>query len=153
MEITESVIKYVDSDLNEQTLSLQTLAPEELLSVSSGYLIIFHFYVPFFFLTMWGGFGVSFQFRSCQKVIQKHPFSCFGVYFQRPFSWSFNTLCLLVLSHFHYVNIIVFRLALEKDPGYVRGLVLMGQTLLQKTQLSEATKYLELAISKVRNGS
>lgn len=47
------------------------------------------------------------------------------------------------------VNIIVFRLALEKDPGYVRGLVLMGQALLQKTQLSEATEYLELAISKV----
>lgn len=37
MEITESVIKYVDSDLKEQTLSLQTLSPEELLSVSSGY--------------------------------------------------------------------------------------------------------------------
>lgn len=36
MEISESVIKYVDSDLKEQTLSLQTLTPEELLSVSSG---------------------------------------------------------------------------------------------------------------------
>lgn len=35
MEISESVIKYVDSDLKEQTLSLQTLTPEELLSVSS----------------------------------------------------------------------------------------------------------------------
>lgn len=36
MEISESVIKYVDSDLKEHTLSLQTLTPEELLSVSSG---------------------------------------------------------------------------------------------------------------------
>lgn len=51
------------------------------------------------------------------------------------------------------MSIIIFRLALEKDPGYVRGLVLMGQTLLQKSQLAEATEYLELAISKVRNSS
>ena len=103
----------------------------------------------FFFSYNGWGFGVSSQFRSCQKVIKKHPFSCFGVYFQRISSCSSNTLCLLCT---YCVSIIVFRLALEKDPGYVRGLVLMGQTLLQKTQLSEATEYLERAISKVRNG-
>ncbi|KAG2312523.1 hypothetical protein Bca52824_024080 [Brassica carinata] len=91
MEITESVIKYVDSDLKEQTLSLQTLAPEELLSLSV-------------------------------QVLSKGDTE---------------------------TSIQLLRLALEKDPGYVRGLVLMGQTLLQKTQLSEATKYLELAISKL----
>lgn len=91
MEITESVIKYVDSDLKEQTLSLQTLAPEELLSLSV-------------------------------QVLSKGD---------------------------KETSIQLLRLALEKDPGYVRGLVLMGQTLLQKTQLSEATEYLELAISKL----
>ncbi|KAJ0243027.1 ALBINO3-like protein 2 [Hirschfeldia incana] len=91
MEITESVIKYVDSDLKEQTLSLQTLTPEELLSLSV-------------------------------QVLSKGDTE---------------------------TSIQLLRLALEKDPGYVRGLVLMGQALLQKTQLSEATKYLELAISKL----
>ncbi|CAN8243522.1 unnamed protein product [Cochlearia groenlandica] len=91
MEISESVIKYVDSDLKEQTLSLQTLTPEELLFVSV-------------------------------QVLSKGDKET-----------SFDLL----------------RLALEKDPGYVKGLVLMGQTLLQKTQLSEATEYLELAITKL----
>ncbi|CAF2138360.1 BnaA02g11910D [Brassica napus] len=91
MEITESVIKYVDSDLKEQTLSLQTLAPEELLSLSV-------------------------------QVLSKGD---------------------------KETSIQLLRLALEKDPGYVRGLVLMGQTLLQKMQLSEATEYLERAISKL----
>lgn len=56
MEITESVIKYVDSDLKEQTLSLQTLAPEELLSVSSGYIDhVLLLCSAFFFLIMGGG--------------------------------------------------------------------------------------------------
>ncbi|CAN6995633.1 unnamed protein product [Brassica oleracea var. botrytis] len=91
MEITESVIKYVDSDLKEQTLSLQTLAPEELLSLSV-------------------------------QVLSKGD---------------------------KETSIQLLRLALEKDPGYVRGLVLMGQALLQKMQLSEATEYLERAISKL----
>ncbi|CAH8307493.1 unnamed protein product [Eruca vesicaria subsp. sativa] len=95
MEITESVIKYVDSDLKEQTLSLQTLAPEELLSLSV-------------------------------QVLSKGDTE---------------------------TSIQLLRLALEKDPGYVRGLVLMGQTLLQKAQLSEATEYLELAISKLLDES
>ncbi|CAE5962906.1 unnamed protein product [Arabidopsis arenosa] len=91
MEISESVIKYVDSDLKEHTLSLQTLTPEELLSLSV-------------------------------QVLSKDD---------------------------KETSIQLLRLALEKDPGYVRGLVLMGQALLQKTELSEATKYLELAISKL----
>ncbi|CAL5321949.1 unnamed protein product [Camellia sinensis] len=42
----------------------------------------------------------------------------------------------------------LLRLALEKDPDYVRGLIVMGQTLLQSGQLAEATEYLERAISK-----
>ncbi|XP_006302131.2 ALBINO3-like protein 2, chloroplastic [Capsella rubella] len=91
MEISESVIKYVDSNSQEQTLSLQTLTPEELLSLS-----------------------VQVLSNGDQET-----------------------------------SIQLLRLALEKDPGYVRGLVLMGQALLQKTQLAEATQYLELAISKL----
>ncbi|CAA0315936.1 unnamed protein product [Arabidopsis thaliana] len=91
MEISESVIKYVDSDSKEQTLSLQTLTPEELLSLSV-------------------------------QVLSKGD---------------------------KETSIQLLQIALEKDPGYVRGLVLMGQALLQKTQLSEATEYLELAISKL----
>lgn len=41
------------------------------------------------------------------------------------------------------------RLALEKDPGYVRALLLMGQILLQKEEHAEATEFLESSISKV----
>ena len=41
-------------------------------------------------------------------------------------------------------------MALDKDPNYVRALVIMGQTLLQKEQLVEATDYFERAITKVR---
>lgn len=55
MEISESVIKYVDSDLKEQTLSLQSLTPEELLSVSKMKYILDHVYLYvslFFFLIM-----------------------------------------------------------------------------------------------------
>ncbi|XP_010511397.1 PREDICTED: ALBINO3-like protein 2, chloroplastic isoform X2 [Camelina sativa] len=95
MEISESVVKYVDSDSQEQTLSLQTLTPEELLSLSV-------------------------------QVLSKGD---------------------------KETSIQLLRLALEKDPGYVRGLVLMGQALLQKTQLAEATQYLELAISKLLDGA
>ncbi|PRQ41569.1 putative membrane insertase OXA1/ALB3/YidC, tetratricopeptide-like helical domain-containing protein [Rosa chinensis] len=40
-------------------------------------------------------------------------------------------------------------LALEKDPEYVRALIVMGQTLLQKELHAEATKYLERAITKL----
>ncbi|KAH7859419.1 hypothetical protein Vadar_000900 [Vaccinium darrowii] len=43
----------------------------------------------------------------------------------------------------------LLRLALDKDPEYVRALVLMGQTLLQDKQLAEAAEYLERAISKL----
>ena len=41
-------------------------------------------------------------------------------------------------------------MALDKDPNYVRALVVMGQTLLQKEQLEEASDYLERAVTKVR---
>lgn len=41
------------------------------------------------------------------------------------------------------------RLALEKDPGHVRALLIMGQTLLQNEQLAEATDCLESGIAKV----
>lgn len=43
----------------------------------------------------------------------------------------------------------IYRLALEKDPDYLRALLVMGQTLLQNGQLAEATGYFERAISKV----
>ncbi|KAG8380259.1 hypothetical protein BUALT_Bualt07G0174600 [Buddleja alternifolia] len=43
----------------------------------------------------------------------------------------------------------LLRLAIEKDPGYVRALLIMGQTLLQNKQLAEATECLESAIAKL----
>ncbi|KAK4602008.1 hypothetical protein RGQ29_011191 [Quercus rubra] len=43
----------------------------------------------------------------------------------------------------------LLRLALEKDPDYLRALLVMGQTLLQNGQLAEATGYFERAISKL----
>ncbi|KAM4079923.1 hypothetical protein ACJW30_09G152000 [Castanea mollissima] len=43
----------------------------------------------------------------------------------------------------------LLRLALEKDPDYLRALLVMGQTLLQNGQLAEATEYFERAISKL----
>ncbi|XP_059665570.1 ALBINO3-like protein 2, chloroplastic isoform X2 [Cornus florida] len=43
----------------------------------------------------------------------------------------------------------LLRLALDKDPDYVRALVVMGQTLLQMGQPVEATEFLERAISKL----
>ncbi|CAK9156325.1 unnamed protein product [Ilex paraguariensis] len=42
----------------------------------------------------------------------------------------------------------LLRLALDKDPDYVRALVVMGQTLLQKGLSAEATEYLKQAVSK-----
>lgn len=47
------------------------------------------------------------------------------------------------------VFILSTRLALDKDPEYVRALIVMGQTLLQKGLPAEASEYLERAISKV----
>lgn len=41
------------------------------------------------------------------------------------------------------------RVALEKDPEYVRALLVLGQTLLQVNQIAEAVECLENAISKV----
>ncbi|CBI17666.3 hypothetical protein AAG906_013567 [Vitis piasezkii] len=41
------------------------------------------------------------------------------------------------------------RMALDKDPNYVRALVVMGQTLLQKEQVEEASDYLERAVTKL----
>ncbi|XVF30398.1 hypothetical protein REPUB_Repub16aG0053800 [Reevesia pubescens] len=43
----------------------------------------------------------------------------------------------------------LLKLALEKDPEYVKAMVVMGQTLMQKGQLEEASEYLERAISKL----
>ncbi|KAM2118568.1 hypothetical protein EV2_011067 [Malus domestica] len=43
----------------------------------------------------------------------------------------------------------VLKLALEKDPEYVRALVVMGQTLLQKSLHAEAIEYFERAITKL----
>ncbi|XP_073292466.1 ALBINO3-like protein 3, mitochondrial [Primulina huaijiensis] len=42
----------------------------------------------------------------------------------------------------------LLRLALKKDPGCTRALLIMGQTLLQKQELVEASLYLESAVSK-----
>ncbi|KAJ0793646.1 putative membrane insertase YidC/ALB3/OXA1/COX18, tetratricopeptide-like helical domain superfamily [Helianthus annuus] len=45
-----------------------------------------------------------------------------------------------------YINC---RLALEKDPEYVRALIVMGQILMKEEKLVEATEYLERAIAKL----
>ncbi|XP_028800217.1 ALBINO3-like protein 2, chloroplastic isoform X2 [Neltuma alba] len=45
--------------------------------------------------------------------------------------------------------ILLLKLALDKDPEYVRALVLMGQLLLQKQSNAEATEYFKRAISKL----
>ncbi|XVF41587.1 hypothetical protein PTKIN_Ptkin01aG0291200 [Pterospermum kingtungense] len=41
------------------------------------------------------------------------------------------------------------KLALEKDPEYIKAMVVLGQTLMQKGLLGEASEYLERAISKL----
>ncbi|XAR65826.1 hypothetical protein NMG60_11011785 [Bertholletia excelsa] len=43
----------------------------------------------------------------------------------------------------------LLRLALDKDPEYVRALTVMGHALLQDGQLAEATEHFERAISKI----
>jgi YidC/Oxa1 family membrane protein insertase len=43
----------------------------------------------------------------------------------------------------------IYRLALDKDPEYLRALVLMGRVLLLKQINDEAIVYFERAISKV----
>ncbi|KAK6916161.1 Tetratricopeptide repeat [Dillenia turbinata] len=43
----------------------------------------------------------------------------------------------------------LLRLALDKDPEYVRALTVMGQTLIQKGLLGEAIEHLERAIAKL----
>ncbi|KAH6790001.1 Membrane insertion protein [Perilla frutescens var. frutescens] len=47
------------------------------------------------------------------------------------------------------IAIRLLRLAIEKDPGYERALLIMGQTLLKNKQLVEAADCLESAISKL----
>lgn len=42
------------------------------------------------------------------------------------------------------------RLALAKDPDYIRAVIVLGQTLLQREEPEKAAEYLEGAISKVR---
>ncbi|KAL6568670.1 hypothetical protein OROHE_004354 [Orobanche hederae] len=44
---------------------------------------------------------------------------------------------------------LVSQLALEKDPGFVRALLILGQTLLQNKQFSEAAECLESAITEL----
>lgn len=58
-------------------------------------------------------------------------------------------VALFVLSCWIALETFGYRLALDKDPEYVRALIVMGQTLLQNGQLAEATEYLERAIYKV----
>lgn len=41
------------------------------------------------------------------------------------------------------------RLAIEKDPQYVKAMIVLGQTLMQEGLLEEASEYLDCAISKV----
>ncbi|KAL8218171.1 hypothetical protein R6Q57_021544 [Mikania cordata] len=43
----------------------------------------------------------------------------------------------------------LLRLALKKEPEYVRALIVMGQILLKNEKLDEATEYLERAIAKL----
>ncbi|KAI3517845.1 hypothetical protein L1887_17065 [Cichorium endivia] len=43
----------------------------------------------------------------------------------------------------------LLRVALEKDPEYVRALIVMGQILLKDEKLVEATEYLERAMTKI----
>ena len=40
-------------------------------------------------------------------------------------------------------------MVLEKDPEYVRALVVMGQMLIEDEKLVEATEYLDRAVTKV----
>ncbi|KAK4763256.1 hypothetical protein SAY86_009024 [Trapa natans] len=46
-------------------------------------------------------------------------------------------------------GISLLELALEKDPGYVRAMIVLGQALLQTEEPEEAAEYLERAISKL----
>ncbi|KAE8664740.1 ALBINO3-like protein 3 [Hibiscus syriacus] len=62
---------------------------------------------------------------------------------------------LLVLSVKHLSReerdhaVLLLKLALEKDHAYVKAMVLMGQTLMQKGLMEDATEYFERAISKL----
>ncbi|GLT36454.1 hypothetical protein SLA2020_108290 [Shorea laevis] len=49
----------------------------------------------------------------------------------------------------HEKAISSLKLALEKDPDYVRAMVVLGNTLMQEEMLVEAREYLEHAISKL----
>ncbi|XP_042052304.1 ALBINO3-like protein 2, chloroplastic isoform X1 [Salvia splendens] len=48
-----------------------------------------------------------------------------------------------------HAAIALLRVALDKDPGNVRALLILGQTLLQKEHYAEASEFLEKAISKL----
>ncbi|XP_042052298.1 ALBINO3-like protein 2, chloroplastic isoform X2 [Salvia splendens] len=47
------------------------------------------------------------------------------------------------------IAIICLRLALEKDPGFVKAMLILGQTLLKNKQFVEAAELFETAISKL----
>ncbi|KAK9930002.1 hypothetical protein M0R45_027062 [Rubus argutus] len=61
-----------------------------------------------------------------------------------------SNLSIKLLSEGHKERALhLLKLALEKDPEYVRALIVMGQILLQKQLNAEATEYLERAITKL----
>lgn len=69
-----------------------------------------------------------------KKTLERRPFVIF-------LSFIRGWLCIALNS--------MYRLALDKDPEYVRALVLMGRVLLLKNVNGEAKEYFERAISKV----
>ncbi|KAJ6692753.1 ALBINO3-LIKE PROTEIN 2 CHLOROPLASTIC [Salix purpurea] len=57
---------------------------------------------------------------------------------------------LVLLSSGHRARAIpLLQMALEKDPGYIRALIIMGQARLQEGLCAEATDHLERAISNL----
>ncbi|XP_062005481.1 ALBINO3-like protein 2, chloroplastic isoform X2 [Rosa rugosa] len=68
---------------------------------------------------------------------------------QIPSPRDLSNLSIKLLSEGHKERALhLLKIALEKDPEYIRALILMGQTLLQKKLNAEATEYFERAITK-----
>ncbi|KAM5561857.1 ALBINO3-like protein 2, chloroplastic [Rosa sericea] len=69
---------------------------------------------------------------------------------QIPSPRDLSNLSIKLLSEGHKERAVhLLKIALEKDPEYIRALILMGQTLLQKKLNAEATEYFERAITKI----
>ncbi|XP_062005480.1 ALBINO3-like protein 2, chloroplastic isoform X1 [Rosa rugosa] len=69
---------------------------------------------------------------------------------QIPSPRDLSNLSIKLLSEGHKERALhLLKIALEKDPEYIRALILMGQTLLQKKLNAEATEYFERAITKI----